>query len=108
MKAKMQSPVVQRMIPGLVGMATPTNGVYLRFLQSYRPGGASAGPQLNGLKTVLYEVNFAELVQNVRAKHWLEAETQIAEAAIALKGGVLHAGRRCADTWLHRYDAPRR
>jgi aspartate racemase len=85
MKTEGQSAAVQRMIPGLVGMATPTNGAYLRALQSYCPVSGSASSQLNCLKAVLYEINFVELVQNVRGKQWLGAETQIAQAAIALK-----------------------
>jgi aspartate racemase len=73
------------MLPGLVGMATPTNGMYLRALQSYCPQVRSSARPLNRLKTLLYELNFAELVQNVRGQRWLEAETQIAQAASALR-----------------------
>jgi len=76
---------VQRMIPGLVGMATPTNAVYLRALQAYRPDSSVAGRRLNTLNTLLYEINFAELVQNVRGQRWLEAEKQVAQAANSLR-----------------------
>jgi aspartate racemase len=85
MNVQAQFDAVQRMIPGLVGMATPTNAVYLRALQAYCPGSSVAGRRLNALNTILYEINFAELVQSVRGQHWLEAEKQIAQAANALR-----------------------
>jgi aspartate racemase len=65
-------------------MATPANGVYLRALQGLI-GESGNRLQSNRLRTVLCEVNFAELVENVIAKKWAEAERQIANAAIALK-----------------------
>jgi aspartate racemase len=84
MNVQAHSDTAQR-IPGLVGMATATNGVYLRALQAYCPESGGAVRQLNGLRAVLYETNFVELVQNVRGQRWLEAERQIAQAANALK-----------------------
>jgi aspartate racemase len=84
MNIQAHSHTVQQMIPGLVGMATPTNAVYLRALQAYCPGSGATGQQLNTLRAVLYEINFVEMVQNVRGQRWLEAEKQIAQAANAL------------------------
>jgi aspartate racemase len=75
----------QQKIPGLIGMATVTDGAYLRAMQSYRPAAGAATHALNRLRTVLYELDFSELVRNVRTMHWPEAEAQIAEAANALK-----------------------
>jgi aspartate racemase len=66
-------------------MATPTNGVYLRALQSQAQEGGTGNRELNRLKTVLYELDFAELVHNVRTSRWPEAEAQIASAATAVK-----------------------
>jgi aspartate racemase len=76
---------IQKQIPGLIGMATPTNGAYLRAMQSQTPKAGSEHRDPNHLKTILYELDFAELVRNVRASSWLKAEAQIAEAAAALK-----------------------
>jgi aspartate racemase len=75
----------QQKIPGLIGMASVTNGAYLRAMQSYVPATGPANRPFNRLRTILYEIDFSELVRNVRTMHWPEAEGQIAEAASALK-----------------------
>jgi aspartate racemase len=75
----------QKLIPGLIGMATPTNGAYLRVMQSHWRSGAGGNHELYHLRTILYELDFGELVQNVRAGLWRKAEAQIAQAAVALK-----------------------
>lgn len=76
--------VPQRLIPGLVGMATPANAVYLRALQS---ADAEAQPEasLNRLQVVLFELDFAQFVEHVRSRQWQECERRIAAAARSLR-----------------------
>jgi aspartate racemase len=76
---------VQQKIPGLIGMATPTNGAYLHALQCSKTRSETGHRELYRLRSVLYELDFSELVRNVRARQWPEAEAQIAQAAVAVK-----------------------
>ena len=76
----------QRLIPGLVGMATAANAVYLRALQSADAAARQAdGALLNRLKVVIFELDFAQFVENVRLQQWPACEHQIASAAHSLK-----------------------
>jgi len=75
----------QRLIPGLIGMATPTNAAYLRAMQSQTQRRGTGSRELYRLRTVLYELDFAELVENVRSSCWPKAEAQIGQGAVALK-----------------------
>ena len=76
----------QRLIPGLVGMATAANAVYLRALQAADAAARQVdGALLNRLKVVMFELDFAQFVENVRLQQWPACEHQIASAAHSLK-----------------------
>lgn len=68
-------------------MATPANAVYLRVFESAgaRILGAEQSP--NRLRAMLMEIDFAELLEHVKAADWAAAERQIADAAVALERG---------------------
>jgi aspartate racemase len=72
----------QKLLPGLLGMASPTSGVYLRTLHARQACGRR---QLNQLRSILFEIDFAEYAQHIRAQRWTEAEGQIARGTAALK-----------------------
>jgi aspartate racemase len=78
---------VQHLVPGFIGMATPANAVYLQVFESAgsRILGSEGLP--NRLRAILMEIDFERLIEHVKAADWAAGERQIADAAIALKGG---------------------
>lgn len=79
----------QPWLAGLVGMATPANAAYLRIMHAAACERLPAGADrrgLNRLRTAMVEVDFATLVDRLRAEDWPRAQAQIRDASIALKG----------------------
>jgi len=76
---------MQCFVPGFIGMATPANTVYLRAFQRAGSKILGAHDLSNRLRAVLMEIDFALLVEHLRAGRWSACEGQIADAALALK-----------------------
>jgi aspartate racemase len=77
----------QHLVPGFIGMATPANAVYLQVFESTGSRILDAQGSPNRLRAVLMEIDFALLVEHVKAADWAAAERQIADAATALERG---------------------
>ena len=77
----------QHLVPGFIGMATPANAVYLQVFESAGSRILDAQGLPNRLRAILMEMDFALLVEHVRAADWAAAERQIADAASALERG---------------------
>lgn len=87
----------QRLTPGLVGLSTHTDCVYLQALHSSTARGASS-KGVSRLKLLYSSLNFEELVENTRTDRWSAAEQQIADAARALQAGGADFLLICANT----------
>lgn len=75
----------QRWTPGLVGMATPTDCAYLRVMQNYSTAPLASDLAVNRLRAIYVALDFAALVDNVKAAAWAQAEQQISDAAQSLR-----------------------
>jgi aspartate racemase len=75
----------QRWTPGLVGMATPADCAYLRAMQNYSTAPLAGGLALNRLRAIYVALDFAALVDNIKAGAWTQAEQQISAAAQTLR-----------------------
>lgn len=72
----------RRLVPGLLGMAVNTDCVYLKALQEL--GSELANTPMSTLRVLLHTIDFAGLVEQLRAEAWPAARAMIMDGAAGL------------------------
>lgn len=77
-------PVVQKLIPGLIGMAVPTNVVYYR--EMYAAAAVLSGVE-ESFRSIMTTIDFSRCVDAFRASDWSRFSNLLVDAARSLELG---------------------